>query len=161
MPFPDDFPDECLYHPERWYLHDVLELDAAAGRVVGVLDTTQLDRWTLHQRPWPGHPPHVPGAVIVQITATLGNLHAVYCLGLRLTEGWVGFGTHLKKARFGRLGTIGPPVTATLDAVRARQIRGVWFTDYRFTFEQEGEVIYTSEQTAAWTRSDHRGPAPS
>jgi hypothetical protein len=97
---------------------------------------------------------------MVQITATLGNLHAVYCLGLRLTDGWVGFGTHLKKARFGKLGTIGPPVHATLEASRSRQFRGVWFTDYRFTFEQAGSAIYTSEQTAAWTRSEHRGPVP-
>ncbi|MFT5456714.1 MAG: hypothetical protein ACI9K2_003202, partial [Myxococcota bacterium] len=135
-------------------------LDPEAGLVVAVMDTERLTDWVADQRPWPGHPGHVPGAVVVQATATLGNLHAVYCLGLKLTDGWVGFGTHLKQARFGRLGTVGPPVTATLTCTRARKIRGVWFTDYQFRFEQEGEAIYTSEQTAAWTRTDHRGPVP-
>jgi len=158
---PPDFVDECLYTPERWFLHDVTEIDVEGQRVVAVLDTTKLETMVQTQRPWPGHDPHVPGAVMVQITGTLGNLHAVYVLGLRLTEGWFGFGTHIKQARFPTLGRIGPPVICTAHAQRVRSVRGTTFVDYDFHYTQEGQSIYESKQMAAWIRSDHRGPPPS
>ena len=160
MPLPDDFERESLYAPDQWYLHDVLELDESNHRVVGLLDTTRIGRVVEAQRPWPAHPKHLPGAVAIQMTGTLGNLHAVYLMGLRLTEGWVGYGTHVTTARFKKMGAIGPPILATATSTRRRHLRGTWFIDYTFHFEQEGELVYTSQQTAAWHRSDHRGPCP-
>jgi hypothetical protein len=153
MPLPPDFAAESLYTEDRWYIHDLLELDAEAGRVVGVLDTTRLEAETVHQRPWPGHHKHVPGAVQLQITATLGNLHAVYVLGLRPSEGWIGYGTHITDARFAGMGRIGPPVVCTLTAGRVRTVRGTKFVSYAFRYEQEGQPIYLSNQIAAWTRA--------
>lgn len=150
MPLPPDFVDECLYEPDAWFVHDLLQIDAASDRVVAWVDTTRLGRLVDAQRPWAGHPKHLPGAVVVQITGTLGNLHAVYVLDARPSQGWVGFGTHIKSARFPSMGRIGPPVTATLVVARKRRFRGTWFLDYAFTFEQEGRVCYESEQTAAW-----------
>ena len=158
MPIPDCFERECLYAPEAWFIHDVLELEPDGDRVVGWIDTTRLGPLVDAQRTWPGHDKHFPGAVAIQVTGTLGQLHAIYCMGLRATDGWFGFGTHVKKARFPSMGRIGPPATATLSVVRKRQIRGTWFIDYAFRYEQDGRLFYESEQTAAWGRSDHRGP---
>ena len=158
MPIPDDFEQESLYTRDAWFIHDVLEIDRSGNRVVGVLDTTRIGAFVDAQRPWPGHEKHLPGAVVIQMTGTLGQLHAVYVLGLRPTEGWVGFGTHLEKATFRGMGRIGPPVQATLHAERVRKVRGTWFVSYAFTFEQEGNRLYESQQTAAWFQGEHRGP---
>jgi len=158
MPLPDDFITECLYSPDAWYVHDLVH--ASAERVQAVTDTTRLGHLVDAQRPWPDHPKHLPGAVVIQITGTLGQLHAIYGLGLRPTEGWVGFGTHVHGCRFGGLGEIGPAVDLLADITRTRTIRGTVFVDYDFTFTQQGRTLYTSRQTAAWRQGDHRGPLP-
>lgn len=158
MAMPADFEQECLYAPDAWFVHDVLEIDPEAGRVIAWIDTTRLGMLVDAQRTWPGHDKHFPGAVAIQVTGTLGQLHAIYCMGLRATEGWVGFGTHVKRARFPSMGQIGPPATVTVEATRQRQLRGTWFVDYAFRYVQEGRVFYESTQTAAYGRSEHRGP---
>ena len=149
---PADFPAEALYAPSAWFVHDVLEIDVDGGRVVGLIDTTRLGDLVEAQRATPGHRKHLPGAVAIQVTGTLGNLHAVYVLGLRPSQGWVGYGTHVRQARFPRMGHIGPPIVATLLATRTRQLRGTWFLEYAFSFQQDGELVYESRQTAAWGR---------
>lgn len=153
MPLPPDFHAECLYGPDAWFLHDVLHLDAE--RVEGVVDTTRLGALVDAQVPLRGHPRHVPGAVMVQLTGTLGNLHAVYGLGLRISEGWVGFGTHVKAVRFPSLGRIGPPMTVSARATRVRVLRGRHFVDYAFRYEQDARLVYESEQTAVYVRGEH------
>lgn len=149
---PHDFEAEALYAPEAWFVHDVLEIDVDGGRVVGLIDTTRLGALVDAQRTHPGHHKHLPGAVAIQVTGTLGNLHAVYALGLRPSQGWVGYGTHVREARFRRMGAVGPPVVAELRATRARNLRGTWFVDYAFRFDQEGELVFESRQIAAWGR---------
>jgi hypothetical protein len=156
MAIPDDFERECLYAPSQWYVHDVLKIDRDNHEVVAVLDTTRIGALVEAQQPHAGHPPHVPGAVAIQLTGTLGNLHAVYVLGLRPSAGWVGYGTHVKNARFHRMGRIGPPLVATSVATKRRQFRGAWFLEYRFAFTQDGELVYESEQSAVW-RQEGRG----
>jgi hypothetical protein len=153
MPLPPDFADECLYGPDAWFLHDVRHLDR--DRVEGIVDTTRLGPLVDAQVPRRGHPRHVPGAVMVQLTGTLGNLHAVYALGLRVSEGWVGFGTHVRGVRFPSLGRIGPELMATACVTRVRVLRGRHFVDYAFRYEQEGRLVYESEQTAVWVRGEH------
>ena len=152
MPIPSDFEAECLYDRSAWYMHDVLEIDMEQQRVVIELDTNDLGPLVAAQRQVGGHELHLPGAVMVQMTATLGNLHAVYVLGLRPTEGWHGYGTKIVGARFNSMGRIGPPVIATATATRARQVRGTWFIDYTFEYTQEGEIVYASEQSSVWLR---------
>jgi hypothetical protein len=159
MPLPSDYATEAMYAPEAWFVHD-LDVFADENRIVGHIDTNKLGTLAAAQRVWPQHPQHFPGAVAIQVTGVLGQLYAVYVLDLRATQGWVGFGTHIKTARFASMGVIGPPVRAHLEATSVRNIRGTIFTRYAFRFEQEDRVIYTSEQTAAWVRSDHRGPRP-
>lgn len=160
MPMPEDFAQESLYTPDAWYIHDVEVIDREAHRVVGICDTSRLTAWGDTQRPWGDHPRHVPAAVSIQMTATLAQLHVVYVLDRRCTDGWIGWGTHIKKARFPNAALLGPPVRAEVVATRVRSISGTLFVSYRFRFEQEGRVVYESEQTAAWTRGAHRGACP-
>ena len=150
MPLPPDFSEECLYAPGAWYLDDLVELDPEAGVVVASLDTTRIGALVDAQNPWPGHEKHLPGAVAVQMTGTLGNLHAVYCLGLRPSQGWVGYGVTITKARFHKLAIIGPPVVARCEATRVRKMRGQVFVSYSFAFSQQGEPVYESSQMATW-----------
>lgn len=148
MPIPDDFERECLYTQDAWFLHDVLEL--TTEKVVALVDTTRLGSLVESQNVLVGHPKHVPAAVMVNLTGTLGNLHAVYALGCRISEGWIGFGTNVRSARFPSIGKIGPSFTATMEVPRVRTFRGRKFVEYRFSYEQEGRVIYHSEQAAIW-----------
>ena len=53
---------------------------------------------------------------MVHVTGMLGFAHAYFVLGLRHADGWIGYGTHIHAARYGRLATIGPPLL--LDAAR-------------------------------------------
>lgn len=148
MPLPEDFEKECLYQPSSWFVHDLISVQEQS--VKALTDTTRLGELVSAQNDLAGHPRHVPGAVMVQITGTLGNLHAVYGLGLRVSEGWVGFGTHVRSARFPSIGKIGPVMEVALEAHKIRRIRGRWFVEYRFTYTQEERVIYQSEQAAVW-----------
>jgi 3-hydroxymyristoyl/3-hydroxydecanoyl-(acyl carrier protein) dehydratase len=145
-----DFARESLYLPEAWFIDELLLLDEVAGVIRARTDTTRLGFLVDAQRELPGHDKHLPGAVAIQITGTLGQLHATYLLGLRPSEGWVGFGTHLKKARFPRMGRIGPPLEVEARVLRSRKLRNTVFSEYAFAFTQEGELVYESEQTAAF-----------
>ncbi|MBW2253363.1 MAG: hypothetical protein JRI25_02045 [Deltaproteobacteria bacterium] len=159
MPIPDDFAEQAMYEPEAWYIQDV-EFVPEEKRLVAVCDTTRLGPLVAAQRPWPGHERHLPGAIIIQITGTLGQLYASYVLGMKATDGWVGYGTHIHDARFQKMGRIGPPVLCHAHLKMHRGVAGTMFTRFEIRFEQEGEEIYRSEQTAAWVRSDHRGTLP-
>jgi len=158
VPIPDEFRAESLYAPDQWYLHDLLEIerDEAEGldRVVALCDTQTLADHPIvaAQREWPSQPKHVPGIIMVQITGTLGNLHAVCVMGLKMSEGWVGFGTNIHEARFSGVGKIGPAMICELKIERLRRIKGQVFGTYAVRFEQEGKVIYRSRQTASWLR---------
>ena len=149
-----DFERESLYTPDAWHVDEVLEIDHDADRILARTDTQRIARLVTSQRDWPGHPKHVPGAVTLQITGTLGNLHAIYVMGLRMTEGWVGFGTHVHEAKFKELGKIGPPMDLEATVERKRAIRGSHFVTYAFRFSQEGREVYRSRQTAVWTRTE-------
>lgn len=152
MPIPDDYDAESLYAPEAWFVHDLAEIDPEGSRIVGVLDTTRIGWLVDAQRTVAGHEPHVPAAVAVQMTGTLAGMHAVYVLGMRSTEGWFGYGTHVHQAKFPAMGRIGPPVYAECRAVSVRDIRKTRFIRYAYRYTQEDRVIYESEQTAAWLR---------
>lgn len=146
----DDFDREALYTRPGWFVHAVQAIDPVGRRVVAELDTTLIGALVDAQRAIPGHDRHVPAVIAIQMTGTLGQLYAVYVKGLRVTAGWVGFGTHIHKARFARMGVIGPPVTGVATCTRERRIQGTWFLDFEFVLSQGGQPIYTSHQTAAW-----------
>lgn len=152
MAFPEDFAPESLYTRDQWYIDELAELDL--DHVVGICDTAKLADSPIvqAQRPWPGQPKHVPGIIMVQITGTLGNIHAVMALGLRMSEGWVGFGTNILSAKFRGLGRIGPPLRCELKVEDRRELKGQIFITYGFRYEQDGKVVYSSRQRASWAR---------
>lgn len=150
--FSEGFIANSLYAPEAWFLHELLSVDSEARRVVARMNTTELGPLVAAQRTDSGHARHVPAACIIQATGVLGNVHAREILGLKAEEGWFGYGTRVKSARFHRMGVIGPAVIAELQVQKARQMRGNWFVDYAFEFSQDDEPIYTSEQSAVWLR---------
>ncbi len=147
------FEAETLYRPEGWCVHELLDVDLEARTVTARMDTTRLVL-VAEQKVLPGHPNHLPAAAAVQASGTLGQLYAVFALNLKVSEGWVGFGTHITKARWGRLGLIGPPVDLRAECTRRRDLWGTIFCDFAFVFKQGGEVVYQSNQTAAWRRGD-------
>ncbi|KIG13267.1 hypothetical protein DB30_00411 [Enhygromyxa salina] len=153
MPIPELFTSESLYTPDQWFVHDIV--DSGEHHLVGICDTSELTSHPLvvAQRAWPGQPKHVPGAVMVQITGTLGNIHAVTVLNLRMTDGWVGFGTNILDARFRGLGRIGPSLRCELKVEELRELKGQLFVTYAFRFTQEGRAIYKSRQRASWLRA--------
>jgi 3-hydroxymyristoyl/3-hydroxydecanoyl-(acyl carrier protein) dehydratase len=152
LPLPDDFAAEALYAADAWFVHGLREIDAASRRVVAHMDTTRLGPLVDAQREVSGHQKHVPAAMVIQATGTMGQLYAVYALGLRATEGWSGYGTHIREARFHRMGLIGPPITVSVTATKQRQMMGTWFCEFDFAFVQDGQPVYTSKQSAAWRK---------
>ena len=147
------FVADCPYEPEAILFDDLLEIDPACGRLVATMPTRDSLPLTALQRAHPErHPRHVSGAVLVHVTGMLGFAHAYYVLGLRHADGWIGYGTHIHDARYGRLARIGPPLRLECRGLRQRSIRGSLYVRYAFRFEQEGRVVYESEQGAVWHR---------
>jgi hypothetical protein len=148
------FVADCPYAPEAILFDEVLEVDREGGRVLARMPTHDALPLTALQRAHPErHPRHVSGAVMVHVTGMLGFAHAYFVLGLRHADGWIGYGTHIHSARYGRLATIGPPLVLECRATRVRSIRGSVYVRYAFRFEQEGEVVYESDQGAVWRRA--------
>lgn len=148
-----DFVADCPYAPEAILLDEILEVDREASRILARMPTRPDLPLTVHQRVHPErHPLHVAAGVMIHLTGMLGYAHAYYVLDLREGDGWVGFGTNIQKARFGRLVAIGPPLLADCRATQVRRIRGTLYVKYTFRFEQEGVVVYESRQGAVWRR---------
>lgn len=147
------FVDDCPYEPEAILFDDIVELDAEAGRLVATMPTHDSLPLTALQRAHPvRHPRHVSGAVLVHVTGMLGFAHAYYVLGLRHAEGWIGYGTHIHFARYGRLARIGPRLRLECRGLGKKSLRGSVYVRYAFRFEQDGAVVYESEQGAVWRR---------
>jgi hypothetical protein len=152
------FVADCPYAPEAILFDEILELDREAGRLVARMPTHDRLPLTDLQRAHPvRHPRHVSGALMVHVTAMRGFAHAYFVLGLRHAEGWIGYGTHIHAARYGTLATIGPPLLLECRATRVRRIRGSVYVRYAFRFEQEGALVYESEQGAVWHREPDSG----
>jgi hypothetical protein len=148
----EGFLADCPYAPEAVLFDELLEVDRERGRILARMPTHERLPLTELQRPHPvRHPRHVSGGLMVHLTGMLGFAHAYYVLGLRHREGWVGYGTHIHQARYGRLARIGPPLLLDCRGTQVRRIRGTLYVRYAFRFEQEGEVVYESEQGAVWS----------
>jgi hypothetical protein len=147
------FVSDSPYMPEALLFDEILEIDTAAGRLVASMPTHERLPFTALQRAHPDrHPRHVSGAVMVHVTAMLGLAHAYFVLGLRHADGWIGYGTHIDSARYGRLARIGPPLKLECHATQVRRIRGAIYVRYQFRFEQENAVVYESRQGAVFHR---------
>jgi hypothetical protein len=145
------FVADCPYAPEAILFDKILEVDREASLIVASMPTHDRLPLTALQRVHPEkHPRHVAGGLMVHLSGMLGFAHAYFVLDLRHAEGWVGLGTNIQDARFGRLAMIGPPLRIECRATRVRRIHEGLYVKYAFRFEQEGAVVYESQQGAVW-----------
>ena len=153
------FVADCPYGPAALLIDDIVEIDRDAGMIVARMPTHEELPLTRDQRAHPErHPRHVSGALMIHATGMLGFAHAYFIHGMRHADGWIGYGTHVHDARFRRLATIGEPMLLACTAKQMRRIRGSMYARYAFRFTQNGEVVYQSEQSAAWTQIGAAGP---
>lgn len=146
-PFLADLP----YDPEVLLFDELLEVSRDEGRVRARMPSVASLPFTRSQRVHPvRHPRHVAGAVLVHATGMLGFIHAYFVLGLRHSEGWVGYGTNIHSAKFRKLVPPGAPIIATCTATKVRSGKSRHFVRYEFHFEHEGDVCYEGDQSAMW-----------
>ncbi len=149
--FDDDFLADLPYSPEVLFFDRILEIDAAKNLVKCRMPTDGPMPLTEHQRVHPvRHPKHVAGAVMVHASGMLGFVHAYYLLGLRHSEGWIGYGTHLHRVVFRKLVPPGEPIEATCIATKQRLGTVRHMIRYSFEFRHEGQLCYEGDQTAVW-----------
>lgn len=150
-PFDPAFLADIPYEPTVLFLDRIESIDRAASRIVCRMPTDQPMPFTDHQRAHPTrHPRHVGGAVMIQVTANLGFVHAYHLEGLRHSEGWIGYGAIIDKARFRKLVQPGAPMFCSITQKRAIRQKGKVFSIYRYEFVHEGEIAYESQQSAMW-----------
>jgi hypothetical protein len=146
------FIADCPYGPDALLIDDIVEIDRSASRLVARMPTRDDLPLTRDQRAHPlRHPRHVSGGLMVHATGMLAFAHAYHLDGMRHADGWIGYGTHIHDGRFRKLASIGEPMLLACTALQSRRIRGTIFARYAFRFTQAGELIYESEQSAAWT----------
>lgn len=153
MPLDPEFVEECLYLPEGLLIDEILEVNLEESRVRVRMPThddlpltrTQKVHSTLHPR-------HVSGGLIIHMTGVAGMVHAHYVLGLRRSDGWVGYGGAIHKGRFKRLAPPGEPIEILCQATRVRRRQKTLVARYDLIFTQNGNVVYRGDQTAMWMK---------
>lgn len=154
------FAADCPYGPEAQLLDEIVEIDREEGLIVATMPAWDDLPLTSGQRAHPvRHPRHVSGALMVHATAILGFAHAYYVLGLRHADGWIGYGTHIHRARWPKMARTGPPLRLELKPLRVRRVQRTVFVRYAFRFTQVDDLVYESEQSAIWTRPGAAGAA--
>jgi len=147
------FVADCPYGPGGLLIDDIVRIDREASVVVATMSTSADLPLTREQRAHPErHPRHIAGGLMIHATGMMGFAHAYFVLDLRHADGWTGYGTQIHAARFRRMARIGPPMFLTCTATTVRRIRGTIVGRYEFRFEQDGEVVYTGDQTALFSR---------
>jgi 3-hydroxymyristoyl/3-hydroxydecanoyl-(acyl carrier protein) dehydratase len=152
------FLADLPYDPEVLLFDELVLVDREASAVKCRMPTVESLPFTRSQRVHPVlHPRHVAGAVMVHATGMLGFIHSYFVLGLRHSEGWVGYGTHIHAAKFRKLVPPGTPIIATCKATKVRSGRSRHLVRYEFTFEHEGDVCYEGDQSAMWMNVSEAG----
>jgi len=147
------FVDDCPYGPGGLLLDEILEVDAAAGRVRARMPTHSDLPLTREQRNHPErHPSHVSGGLIVHMTGMVGFVHAYYVLGLRHADGWIGYGGAIHKARFRALALPGEPIEIDCRSTRVRRGAARILARYELRFLQGDTLVYEGDQTALWMK---------
>jgi len=154
MMAPDpEFVADCPYAPGGLLLDAILEVDAEKSRVVARMPTHDDLPLTREQRAHPvRHPRHVSGGLMVHMTGMVAFAHAYYVLGLKHSEGWIGYGGRIHAARFRALARPGEPMILECVAKQVRKMSASVLARYDFRFEQAGTLVYEGDQTALWSR---------
>jgi hypothetical protein len=137
-------------------LDEILEIDREGkGRVVVRMPTYDDLPLTREQRAHPiRHPRHVSGGLMIHMTGMVGMVHAYYVMGLRHSEGWIGYGGRIYSGKFLALAPPGEPMILTGVATQVRKLPKMVFARYLLTFTQGGKTIYEGDQSAMWVRPD-------
>ncbi len=85
---------------------------------------------------------------MVHMTGMMGFAHAYFILGLRHSEGWIGYGAKINSARFRALAPPGAPLILECRATQLRRGSASVFARYVFTFTQRDTVVYEGDQSA-------------
>jgi len=153
MPLDPDFVADCPYGPGGLLIDEILEIDAAANFVRVRMPTHEDLPLTREQRAHPvRHPRHVSGGLMVHMTGMVGFVHSYYVLGLRHSDGWVGYGAKIYSARFHALARPGEPLILEGKAKQVRKGDTSIFARYEFRFLQGETLVYEGEQSAMWMR---------
>jgi 3-hydroxymyristoyl/3-hydroxydecanoyl-(acyl carrier protein) dehydratase len=155
------FVADCPYGPDALLIDEILEIDAEASRVRARMPAHADLPITRDQRAHPvRHPRHVSGALMIHATGIMGFAHAYYVLGLRHTEGWIGYGTHIHDGRFRRMAAMGTPLVLDCQATRVRKIGGALVGRYKFVFTQDGASVYEAEHSSLFTQVKEASGTP-
>ncbi len=157
MPLDPDFVADCPYGPGGLLLDEIVGVDVEKSWIAARMPTHDDLPLTREQRAHPTfHPRHVSGGLMVHMTGMVGFAHAYYVLGLRHSEGWIGYGGRIHSARFKALAKPGEPLllecTATQLRRGAKQILG----RYELRFTQGETLVYEGDQTAMWLKIEGR-----
>ncbi len=149
------FVDDCPYGPEAIFFDEVLELDSENDLIRVHMPTHENLPLTEHQRVHPTrHPRHVNGGLMVHITGMVAMAHVFFLHGLRHSDGWIGYGALIKKARYPNLAHVGPSMVLQAKATRHRPVGDKKMIFYDFRFSQGESVVFESSQTAMFMQID-------
>jgi hypothetical protein len=161
VPLDPEFVADCPYGPGGLFLDEILRIDAAESLLVARMPTSGELPLTREQRNHPVfHPPHVAGGLMIHATGMAGFAHAYYVLGLRHAEGWIGYGTRIRSARFVALATPGEPLVIECRATQVRRGSKNILARYAFRFHQKDTLVYEGDQTAMWMNMNERHDVP-
>jgi 3-hydroxymyristoyl/3-hydroxydecanoyl-(acyl carrier protein) dehydratase len=160
MPLDPAFVADCPYGPGGLLLDEILEIDAPNNLVRARMPTHDDLPLTREQRAHPvRHPQHVSGGLMVHMTGMMGFVHSYYVLGLRHSDGWVGYGAKIYSARFRALARPGEPLVLECKATQVRRGETSIFGRYTFRFLQGETLVYDGEQSAMWMKVVDAGVA--
>ena len=155
MPLDPDFVAQCPYGGESLLLDEVVEVNAAENRVVARMTPHAELPLVRDQRVHATrHPAHVAGGLLVHASGILGFVHAYYVIGLRMRDGWTGYGAKIHEASFRSLARIDEAILLECRAKLVRRRSASVIARYEFTFTQDGVVVYEGDQTAMFTKVD-------
>ena len=146
------FLASCLYEPEAFLIDEVTRVDRAERVVEARMDTTRPLPYTAMQRPSETHPAHVAAAELLMLTGNLGFVHAWWIHGCHFDEGWAGFGNRIHRADFKSLARLGPPLDLHSRETKTRAGEKRVVMRMEFEFSQEGQRVYTGDQSAMFFR---------
>ncbi len=157
MALDPDFVADCPYGPGGLLLDEILKVDVEKSYVSARMETHDDLPLTREQRVHPVfHPRHVSGGLMVHMTGMIGFAHAYYVLGLRHTEGWIGYGGAIHSARFKALAKPGEPLVIECTGTKLRRGERQILARYDLRFTQDGTLVYEGDQTAMWLKIDGR-----
>lgn len=147
------FLDTFLYSEEAFLIDEIREMDPER-RVIEARMNTEKERlpFAAAQRTSALHPGHVAGAEMLQLTGSLGCLHAWFFHGCRWDRGWAGFGNRIHRADFKSLAHMGPPLDLRSSETRARAGERRVVVRYAFEFRQEERIVYVGDQSAMFVK---------